>query len=97
MMKGVGEAAIFPSKEKAKAHARMCSHIQGRGPAEWTATKQIFERRVGELMDDDATEEDKQRRIAAFRLIDPELVLKLAATPPRKGRRILAVGDGLCC
>jgi hypothetical protein len=46
------------------------------------------------MLDGSATEADKKRRIAAFRLIDAEIVLKFTATASRRVRWNLADGAG---
>jgi hypothetical protein len=93
LMKGVGEAASHSAKAAMKAHVKTCAHIQGRGKDEWAATKQSFARRVGETVDASATDDDKNRRIAAFRLVNAEIVLKfVTATAARRVRRNLVDG-----
>ena len=89
-MKGIAGVGVFGSKNYMNAHVKTCEHIQGRGSAEWMATKRGYMRKVGESMEQGATDEDRKRRLAAFRLIDVDLVLKLVgdALPRRAGRRL---------
>ncbi len=62
---------------------------------EWAATKQSYLRKVGESMEPGATDEDRKRWAAAFRMIDVDMVLKLVGDiPPRRSRRVLEPASG---
>jgi hypothetical protein len=90
LMKGIVGVGVYGSKNYMNAHVKTCEHIQGRGSAEWMATKRGYMRKVGESMEQGATDEDRKRRLAAFRLIDVDLVLKMVGDAPqrRSGRRL---------
>jgi hypothetical protein len=76
-------------------HVKTCEHIQGRGRDEWMGTKQGYLRKVRESMEQGATDEDRKRRVAAFRMIDVNMVLKLSGdAPPRRSTRRLDTAPG---